>query len=62
MEIYNGWGLERVAESGDGHVAGLEAKKCVSVFDEHGHFSPVYDDAHKHVRIRLYHPCNRTAC
>lgn len=47
VEIYNGWGLERVAESGDGHVAGLEAKKCVSVFDEHGHFSPVYDDAHK---------------
>lgn len=47
VEIHNGWGLSRVVEDGNGHVAGLEAKKCTSVFDEQGRFSPAYDEAQK---------------
>lgn len=48
VEIYNGWGLERVITD-NGNVTGLEAKKCVAVFDEKGHFAPVYDENEKQV-------------
>lgn len=47
VEIFNGWGLNRVVETGNGQVAGLEAKKCISVFDSQGRFSPVYDETQK---------------
>jgi NADPH-dependent glutamate synthase beta subunit-like oxidoreductase len=30
---------------GDGTVAGIELKRCVSVFDEDGRFNPTYDDS-----------------
>lgn len=49
VEIYNGWGLGRVISAEDGSVTGLEAKRCTSVFDEAGHFSPVYDENDKEV-------------
>lgn len=49
VEIHNGWGIGRVEEAGDGQVAGLEVKRCVSVFDDQGHFNPVYDDTQKQV-------------
>ena len=39
--INNGWGPVEVL--GDKAAAGLRFKKCVSVFDKAGNFSPVYD-------------------
>ena len=44
VEIYNGWGLNRVVSAANGAVQGLEAKKCKAVFDEQGRFAPVYED------------------
>lgn len=44
VEIFNGWGLEKVITQADGSVCGLKAKKCVSVFDENKRFNPVYDE------------------
>ena len=44
VEISNGWGLGRVI-SENGKVAGLEAKRCLSVRDENGRFAPTYDEA-----------------
>ncbi|MCD8020556.1 MAG: FAD-dependent oxidoreductase [Clostridiales bacterium] len=44
VQLYNGWGLGRIVTDGKGKVAGLEAKKCVSVYDENHRFSPVYDE------------------
>ncbi len=44
VEIYNGWGLKKVLSAADGSITGLESMKCVSVFDENGHFSPKYSD------------------
>lgn len=44
VEIFNGWGLKQVI-SDNGKVRGLEAMHCVSVRDEEGRFSPVYDES-----------------
>lgn len=41
--INNSWGPKRILQE-DGRVAGIEFKKCLSVFDENGKFSPVYDE------------------
>jgi len=41
--IFNGWGPKRIITEG-GRVRGVEFKKCVSVFDESGRFSPKYDE------------------
>ena len=49
VEIFNGWGLGRVLSSEDGKVTGLEAKRCTAVFDEAGHFHPVYDEEDRQV-------------
>ena len=49
VEIFNGWGLGRVLSSEDGKVTGLEAKRCTAVFDEAGHFHPVYDEKDRQV-------------
>jgi NADPH-dependent glutamate synthase beta subunit-like oxidoreductase len=43
VEIFNGWGLKGVVTDADGKVRGLESMRCVSVFDENGHFAPRYD-------------------
>ena len=43
VEIQNGWGLGRVLTE-NGKVVGLEAKKCLSVWDADGRFHPVYDE------------------
>ena len=42
IKVTNGWGPRRIlgAES----VAGIELKRCVSVFDDNGRFSPLYDE------------------
>lgn len=45
IEIFNGWGLGKIVKDKSGKVTGLEAKRCISVFDEHGRFSPVYDES-----------------
>lgn len=44
VEISNGWGLGRVVTDENGKVIGLEAKRCLSVRDENGRFSPSYDE------------------
>ncbi|MCG4734485.1 pyridine nucleotide-disulfide oxidoreductase, partial [Casaltella massiliensis] len=41
--INNSWGPNRIIVE-DGKVVGVEFKKCVSVFDENGRFSPVFDE------------------
>jgi NADPH-dependent glutamate synthase beta subunit-like oxidoreductase len=48
ITILNGWGLSKVV-SEDGKVQGMEVKRCVSVFDDKGHFSPKYDESEKMV-------------
>ncbi|MDL2263362.1 FAD binding domain-containing protein [Synergistaceae bacterium OttesenSCG-928-I11] len=40
------WGLSKVVEK-DGAVKGMELKRCVSVYDEKGRFSPQYDEGEK---------------
>lgn len=49
IEIHNGWGLNRVVTGEDGKVTGLEAKKCISVFNEEHRFSPKYDENDKQI-------------
>ncbi len=41
--IGNGWGPNRIITD-SGRVTAVEFKKCLSVFDETGKFSPVFDD------------------
>lgn len=43
VEICNSWGSARVVGE-NGRVTGVEFKRCVSVYDENGHFAPVYDE------------------
>ncbi len=43
VKLITGRGLKKVVYDGD-KVIGLETKKCTSVFDEKGRFSPVYDE------------------
>lgn len=43
IAISNGWGPKRIIVEG-GKVTGVEFKKCVSVFDGKGAFSPKYDE------------------
>ncbi|MEG1061792.1 MAG: FAD-dependent oxidoreductase [Oscillospiraceae bacterium] len=43
IAINNSWGPKRIISKG-GSVTGVEFKKCVSVFDESGKFSPKYDE------------------
>ncbi|MEW6349264.1 MAG: FAD-dependent oxidoreductase [Thermodesulfobacteriota bacterium] len=43
--IHNSWGPKRYLGQ-DGNVAGVEFKKCTSVFDERGAFNPQYDETH----------------
>jgi heterodisulfide reductase subunit A-like polyferredoxin len=42
ITIHNGWGPRRIL--GTGAVEGIEFKRCTSVFDANGRFSPVYDE------------------
>jgi NADPH-dependent glutamate synthase beta subunit-like oxidoreductase/NAD-dependent dihydropyrimidine dehydrogenase PreA subunit len=41
--INNSWGPKRIIQE-NGRVVGIEFKKCLSVFDVNGKFSPVYDE------------------
>lgn len=43
IRINNSWGPKRIVVE-NGKLTGVEFKKCVSVFDENGRFSPVYDE------------------
>lgn len=43
IAISNSWGPKRILVE-DGHVVGVEFKKCVSVFDENKRFSPKFDE------------------
>ena len=43
IEINNSWGPKRILVE-NGKVVGVEFKKCVSVFNEEGKFSPKYDE------------------
>ena len=46
--IMPGWGMSKVVEEG-GKVTGMELKKCVSLRDAEGRFSPTYDENEKTV-------------
>jgi NADPH-dependent glutamate synthase beta subunit-like oxidoreductase len=41
--INNSWGPKRILQE-NGRVVGIEFKKCLSVFDNNGRFSPVFDE------------------
>ncbi|MCU0595510.1 MAG: FAD-dependent oxidoreductase, partial [Desulfobacterota bacterium] len=43
VTIVNSWGPKRFVEKA-GKVAGIEFKRCTSVFDEKGAFNPAYDE------------------
>lgn len=43
IALHNGWGPARILSEA-GRVTAVEFKKCVSVFDKAGRFSPVYDE------------------
>lgn len=43
VAIHNGWGPKEVLIE-EGTVKGIILKKCISVFDEKGHFDPKYDE------------------
>ncbi len=43
ISINNSWGPKRILVE-DGHVVGVEFKKCISVFDENKRFSPKFDE------------------
>ena len=43
IELNNSWGPKRILTQ-DGHVTGVEFKRCISVFDADGRFHPVYDE------------------
>jgi NADPH-dependent glutamate synthase beta subunit-like oxidoreductase len=43
ININNSWGPKRIIVE-NGHVTGVEFKKCVSVFDENKRFSPRFDE------------------
>ena len=44
IEVNCGWGPKEILTK-NGKVAGIVFKKCTSVFDENGRFSPSYDEA-----------------
>ncbi len=48
IRINNSWGPVRILTR-DGRVSGMEFRKCLSVFDSHGRFNPVFDDERKMV-------------
>jgi NADPH-dependent glutamate synthase beta subunit-like oxidoreductase/NAD-dependent dihydropyrimidine dehydrogenase PreA subunit len=41
--INNSWGPKRILKE-NGRVSGIEFKKCLSVFDKNGKFSPTFDE------------------
>jgi len=43
ITIQNSWGPQRLLVE-NGHVVGVEFRKCLSVFDKEGRFNPVYDE------------------
>ena len=43
IRIENSWGPKRILIE-NGHVIGVEFKKCLSVFDQNERFHPTYDD------------------
>jgi NADPH-dependent glutamate synthase beta subunit-like oxidoreductase/ferredoxin len=43
IDIHNSWGPKRILVE-NGHVVGVEFKKCISVFDENKRFNPVFDE------------------
>lgn len=44
-----GYGIERILVDENNRVTGLEIKKCISIFDEAGNFSPKFDMDQKEV-------------
>lgn len=48
IEINCSWGPDRLVGE-NGHVTGLEFKKCTCVFDEQGRFNPQFDECEKTV-------------
>ncbi|MFH1322082.1 MAG: FAD-dependent oxidoreductase [Bacteroidota bacterium] len=46
IRIMNGWGIVKIVPSqGENNLSKVELKKCISVFNENGDFSPEYDES-----------------
>ncbi len=45
VQIHNSWGVKRVLLGDGGEVRGIELKRCASIFDQDGRFSPAYDES-----------------
>ncbi|MDP4145160.1 MAG: FAD-dependent oxidoreductase [Bacillota bacterium] len=43
ISIYNSWGPKKIIVK-NGHVVGIEFKKCISVLDENKRFNPKFDE------------------
>ncbi len=46
IAVENGWGPKEIAGE-NGVVTGLKVRRCLTVFDENGRFSPVFSDEEK---------------
>lgn len=46
ITINNAWGPTRIVTE-NGHVTGVEFKRCMSIFDADGRFNPQFDEADK---------------
>jgi NADPH-dependent glutamate synthase beta subunit-like oxidoreductase len=51
VEIMNSWGPHKIAGN-NGEISGVELVRCISVFDDEGAFSPVFDETKKHIDTR----------
>ena len=45
VAVNNGWGPAKIEVGPDGRTTGITFKRCTRVFDDEGHFSPVYDES-----------------
>lgn len=49
IERWSGFGPVEIRRDEDGRVTGVEVRRCLRVYDEQRRFSPVFDDADRHV-------------
>jgi len=45
ITIHTSWGPKEIMLSDEGCAAGIDCKRCISVFDESGRFNPCYEDS-----------------
>jgi len=47
VTIHHSWGPGRIIEKKNNHIAGVEFKRCLEVYDQKGKFQPRYDEETK---------------